>query len=99
MVVKNERGQTMVEYMLLLAVAVSLFVTFYHSQTFRRLFGSTGAIGKKIKNENEFAYRHAFTKNRPPNPYPVTRDGSKHPSYFNGETGQTRFFGPKDPYP
>lgn len=104
MEIKNhsEKGQTLVEYILLLVVAISLVMTFYKSETYRRLFGEQGAIGKKIKVQNEFAYRHAFYSSGPArtkvDDVPRTnKDISQHPSYAEPGVG-TRFFGPRDPY-
>jgi Flp pilus assembly pilin Flp len=91
----NQKGQTMVEYMLLLTVAISLVVTFYNSQAFQNLFGNSGSIGLKMKTETELAYRHAyFDALTPPPPY----QGSNHPSYYDDKSGESRFFGPKEPY-
>ena len=93
----SEEGQTLVEYILLLAVAMSLMMTFYNSQMFRRLFGNQGALGKKIKAESEFSYRHAFMGGT--DVPRGTRDGATHPSYYDESKGETRFFGPKNTYP
>ena len=100
MVLKNERGQTMVEYILLLAVSISLVATFYRSDAFQRLFGTRGQLGESMKNGNEFSYRHALgRKPEYVNTPKTSRDASRHPSYYNGKENKTRFFGPKDPYP
>ena len=60
MEITNNKGQTLVEYILLLVVAVSLVMTVYNSQAFKRIFGEQGEIGNKMKTQNEFSYRHAF---------------------------------------
>jgi hypothetical protein len=98
----NQRGQTVVEYILLLVVSVSLFMTFYRSETFKRLFGEQGKIGLKMKTQNEFSYRHAFYGSGPDRATlsDIPRDNkdiSLHPSYAEPGVG-TRFFGPKDQY-
>lgn len=98
MVLSSQRGQTMVEYILLLVVAVSLVITFYNSRAFQRLFGAQGEVAQNIKSESEFSYRHGFVRDRPENDSGVVRDIRQHPSYKNFETGETRFFGPKEPY-
>lgn len=92
----NQRGQGTVEYILLVAVAISLVLTFYRSDTFQRLFGAQGTLGMVIKTQTEFGYRNAFLDpaGAPMGPA-MTIDA--HPSYSGG--GQTRFFGPSDPYP
>jgi Flp pilus assembly pilin Flp len=98
MVLRNDRGQTMVEYILLIAVVISLFITFINSDIFKRLFGNDGMVGQKIKEETEFAYRHAFLRNRPSGPQPLQYSPETHPSYH--EAGKdTRFFGPRSTYP
>ncbi len=101
MVTKNEKGQTVVEYILLLSVAVSLALTVYNSQAFKRIFGEQGKLGLQIKSQNEYSYRHAGPK---ANPDVVdiprdNKDGAAHPSYADLNEGKTRFFGPKTAYP
>ena len=98
MEISKQKGQTMVEYILLLAVSVSLIVTFVNSDFFKRIFGSQGSLGRMMKEENQFAYRHAFIKNRSGDISRTNMDGRAHPSYYQ-PSGDTRFFGPKDPYP
>jgi len=100
MAIKNQQGQTMVEYILLLAVAVSLVMTFYNSEAFRRLFGTQGTFGVQLKATSQFAYRHAYLP-KPEEAVDVDRnhkEGASHPSYLDVKNGGTRFFGPKDPY-
>lgn len=99
---KSERGQTLVEYILLLVVAMSLLLTFYRSEAFRRLFGERGEVGARLKEQNEFAYRHAFYSSGPERlrleDIPKdNKDISIHPSYAEPGVG-TRFFGPKEAY-
>lgn len=107
MVLKNERGQTMVEYILLLAVAISLIFTFYNSEVYKKFFGQNGRIAGRIQGNTEFSYRHAYvnTKNEPRGYYgdegytkDAKTDPARHPSYHQpGE--DTRFFGPQEVYP
>lgn len=103
MEVTNQRGQTLVEYILLLSVAISLILTFYNSKAFQRLFGSGGAIGLRIKQESEYSYRHAYgldyqSKQIPSDISPFNRSISIHPSYVDIKNSGTRFFGPQEPY-
>lgn len=97
--IKSEQGQTVVEYILLLSVAVALVITFYRSAAFKRLFGENGQVGKVMKSQNEFAYRHAYSRNKPATDIPRNnKDATIHPSYADLNEGGTRFFGPRDPY-
>ena len=101
---KNEKGQTLVEYILLLAVAVSLVITFYNSEAFKRLFGKNGAVGRNIKIETEFSYQQAYPRGPAaggaslPETQPAVRDINTYPSYRDTASGGTRFFGPRQPY-
>lgn len=99
MVINNQRGQTVVEYILLLAVAMSLIVTFYRSATFQRLFGDQGELGQLYKQEAEWGYRHAHISGRKPGPSLPIESAEDHSSYYNAEKSQTRFFGPNANYP
>ena len=98
MVLKNERGQTMVEYILLLAVVVSVVYTFMNSNAYKKLFGSAGSFGKIAKTQTEAAYRYSTMKVNSELSRD-NRDGSIHPSYHDENAGGTRFFGPKVAYP
>lgn len=99
MEIKSERGQTVVEYILLIVVAISLVLTIYNSATFKKLFGEQGLLGKQVKSQTEFAYRHAYSRNMPAVDVPRdNKDGSIHPSYADENAGGTRFFGPKRAY-
>ncbi len=95
---KSQRGQTVVEYILLLSVAMSLVVTFYRSATFQKLFGDQGEVGKLYKLEAEWGYRHAHPNRRKMEPNEPKTSALYHASYFNTEEGKTHFFGPNDSY-
>lgn len=99
MVITWQRGQTLVEYILLLAVAVSLVITFYNSDIYKRLFGEKGELAAKIRNDSEFSYRHGYTRGNNGDISATNRDGSIHPTYHNENQSGSRFFSAKDPYP
>lgn len=95
----SQHGQTVVEYILLLSVSVALVMTFYRSAAFKKLFGENGEVGKLVKSQGEFSYRHAYSRNRPAADIPQNnKDGASHPSYADINQGGTRFFGPRDAY-
>jgi hypothetical protein len=99
MEMKNQLGQTVVEYILLLAVAVSLVMTVFNSNIFKSLFGSQGSVGQLYKLDSEWGYRHAFTTGKVSGEQSVIYNSAEeHPSYYNSSKGETRFFGPSDPY-
>lgn len=100
MEIKSQKGQTLVEYILLLAVAVSLVLTIYRSKAFKKLFGEQGLLGLQIKQQNEYSYRHAGPKKGTGADISRTnKEGNSHPSYTDPDVGGTRFFGPKAGYP
>lgn len=100
MVMNSQKGQTVVEYILLLVVAVSLVLTVYRSQAFKRLFGEQGLLGQQIKSQSEYSYRHAGPRAAASVDIPRdNKDGATHPSYADTAAGGTRFFGPKTAYP
>lgn len=98
MEIRDQKGQTVVEYILLLVVAMSLVLTFYKSQTFRKLFGSQGQLGKVYKKESEFGYRHAYIKDSKSEANTPKASAEQHPSYYNADKGETHFFGARDSY-
>jgi hypothetical protein len=98
--IEKESGQTIVEYILLLIVSVSLVMTFYKSATFKSLFGETGSVGMAFKEQTEWGYRHAYLMGARPSPTSAPySSASSHPSYYNQAASKSRFFGPYDPYP
>jgi type II secretory pathway component PulJ len=98
MELRSERGQSLVEYILLIAVVISLVLTLYQSAAFRRLFGTQGALGTRMKSQSEFSYRHAYMSRDNVDIDRANREGAIHPSYHDTVNGGTRFFGPKEPY-
>ncbi len=96
-VVNNQKGQTIVEYILLIVVVITLVMTFYKSSFFKKFFGEEGKLGEKMKTQNEFSYRHAFYKPGFQDNSREEKDITGHPSY-KGDNEPTRFFGPKEAY-
>lgn len=91
--VKNS-GQTMVEYILLLAVVAVLFGSVFRSKLFTAYFGEQGSFAKVYKNKLEYSYRHGLDGNITTTINPTDKN---HDTYF--KNGDTRFFGPKVTYP
>lgn len=93
---KNERGQTTVEYILLLAVVMIAVTTVFKSDLFKKIFGENGKFSTTFRAEMEFSYRHGIRGRelyRKPN-----YKSPQHKSYIWRGT-KTRFFGAKDVYP
>lgn len=92
----KQDGQSTVEYILLLAVVVSLIYTLVNSDRFKSVLGEGGSLGTNMRLETEWNYRFA----KPRNGLTTGWSGSaEHPSYWNTGAGSTHFIGPLNPYP
>jgi len=94
---KNDSGQSTVEYILLMAVITTLVAALYESDAFQDFFGENGKFAKAYREELQYNYRHAlFGRGAIGTRVYGT---AEHDSYsgVNGEA--TRFFGPLDKYP
>ncbi len=92
----NHRGQSTVEYILLLAVVISLIVTVTNMPRFKALLGEGGSFATTMKNEMEWNYRFA-SQGRSTGTV-ITYPNARHPTYFNSERNTTHFIGPIRPY-
>jgi hypothetical protein len=89
-------GQSTVEYILLLAVVVSLIFLVVNSDRFRDLMGEGGTFATRIKGEMEWNYRFATPGNEEFST--INYPGAQNPSYFNTTRNGTHFIGPINPY-
>lgn len=92
----KESGQTTVEYILLIAVAVIAVNTVFRSDAFKKIFGADGKFSKTFRSEMEYSYRHTLRGRKPYQP--PNYSSGRHESYI-WRGNQTRFFGAKDKYP
>jgi hypothetical protein len=86
----SKKGQSLVEYLLLLAVLISLSISILNSEALRNLIGPNSAFFETIERYLEFSYRHGVPGS------PVTDDSNyqtDHKSYRGG-----RFFAPNKSY-
>lgn len=96
---KNQSGQSVVEYVLLVAVLMSFVVLVFSSDRFRGLFGTGSDFSQSFANRIACNYRFA-SNTQVQNCSELNRAYQEriHPTYFPSG-GQTRFFGPRSPYP
>ncbi len=87
-------GQSVVEYVMILAVVVVLVMTVLRSAGFKNFFGPDSPLFEKYAKYLEYTYRHGMSG----------FDDSKsdvmsntHESYSQGK-GNTHFFTSRDPY-
>jgi hypothetical protein len=86
-----------VEYILLLAVVISLIYTIINSDRFRDLLGEGGSFATTMKNEMEWNYRFS-SQGRSSGPATIIYPGAAHPSYYNTPRASTHFIGPINTY-
>ena len=99
MKINNQEGQTAVEYILLMAVVVSLASTVFQSDIFQKNLGPEGEIFVFFRSYMENGYRHGFEYNKDFDYEFEDRDQGLHPTYFNYKTSKSRFFSPLTRYP
>lgn len=93
----NSKGQSTVEYILLLVVVASLATTVFKSDAFKELFGEDSSFFATVKKRVQFTYRHGIEGEKDTDEFNYD-DGRKHYTYFNEEENQTRFFLPLTEY-
>ncbi len=92
----QERGQALVEYVLLLMVVSVLAFTVFRSDAFKGLLGPDAQIFKVLKLQQEYSFRHGS----PLGETPESSDyNGNHHTYKNPETNASRFFAPTRAYP
>lgn len=96
--VNDQKGQSVVEYLLLMGVVVALSFTFFHSALFKSYFSGEGDVFTTFRKTLEYSYRNGLPgmDQVPAGTYPQSY---VHPSYVNQPAGMTRFFGPVNKYP
>jgi hypothetical protein len=92
-VLRNEKGQSVVEYILLLVVVMSLSATVYNSDAFKKFMGPNSEFFKALSDSIEFSYRHGLQGFEDTTDY----NSLNHPTYTDGS--KTRFFLPQSQYP
>jgi Tfp pilus assembly protein PilE len=90
----NQRGQTMIEYILLLVVVVSLAGAFLSSDTYKKFVGKDSLLMQKLVRQMSYSYRHGRQGE-----VDLSNYSSDHETYYNRDEGKSRFFTPVEVYP
>ena len=98
-VLPSQLGQSTVEYILLLAVVISLVLTVFNSARFKDLLGEGGSFAVRMKDEMEWNYRFGSQYYGDSAAFNVNISSKNHPGYYNQRKGATHFIGPLRPYP
>lgn len=93
---RNESGQTTIEYILIVAVIVGIYGLFMKNPKIKE-YMSGGKIIEELATHIQFCYRHALPGTEKEK-YPAFYQAPTHKSYLEGPR-ETRFFGPKTGYP
>jgi hypothetical protein len=96
---KNQDGQSVLEYVLLLAVVVSLAMTVFKSKAVQELLGPDSVFFQTLRDRYEFSYRYGSLPGEGQDPSAGNGYSNTHESYYNSAQSQTRFFTPAEPYP
>ena len=94
---RNQAGQSTVEYILLFSVIISLVSAVLKSDMFNKIFGEDGKFAQEFRKEIEYSYRHGI-QGRALLPESINY-GDAHDSYVRPGGGETRFFGAREKYP
>jgi hypothetical protein len=101
-IVRNMQGQSVVEYILLLAVISALGANIYRSKRFKDLLaGKQGLFATmKIGMAYSYLYGREYQGNSTFDPtVPFDYSSKNHDTYFNTQKSSTHFFINSDPYP
>lgn len=92
---KNKKGQSVVEYILLLAVISSIGYAFYNNRAFKEFIRGDVGLFANLRKRMEYTYRYGREMDAEVD-YDQAMNfqyqSNKHDTYFNSKTGQSHFF-------
>ncbi len=100
-VLKSQRGQSAVEYILLLAVISALSVTLINNRRFKEFIGGEAGLFVGIRKGMEYSYRYGralSSDEEYDESMNFNYQTNKHDTYFNAQENSSRFFGGAEPY-
>lgn len=99
---RNNLGQSAVEYILLLAVLSSLGYTFYNNKRFKDFLKGKDGMFASMKKGMSYSYRYGLELKKD-TPFDERAEfeyqSNKHDTYMNSSENQSRFFTGKSTYP
>lgn len=101
-ILRNNRGQSVVEYILLMAVISSLGYTFYNNKKFKELIKGKDGMFATMKKGMSYSYRYGLElKNDTPFDEKMDYEfqTNKHDTYLNPNENKSHFFTGLGPYP
>lgn len=98
---KNSKGQSVVEYILLLAVISSISFAFYRNKNFKDFMKGDKGLFVALRHSMEYSYRYGRELKADVD-YDTSMNfkyqNNKHDTYYNSTENQSRFFSGLDPY-
>lgn len=91
---RNDLGQSVVEYILLMSVVMSLAMMIFKSRYFKNFFGPDSVVFNNFRLSLEHSYRHGFPGKLESKEREQERYNEVHESYFS--EGDTHFFFTKE---
>jgi hypothetical protein len=98
---RNSKGQSVVEYILLLAVLSSLTFGLLNNKNFKGLINGNKGLFVSLRHRMEYSYRYGRELNSDVNiedAIAFRYQTNKHDTYFSPKENQSRFFSGGDPY-
>jgi uncharacterized protein (UPF0333 family) len=92
-ILSQNKGQSTVEYVLLLGVVLMIVIGIFRSDAFNRIFGENSAVFEEYRKIMEHNYRHAFFGSSATPRTNSARKQTTHESYITGS--ETHFFSPR----
>ncbi len=100
-ILKNQSGQSAVEYILLLAVLSALSFSVLNNAAFKDFMAGNSGLFLSIRKGMEYSYRYGVPVS-PETNLDEARDfdlqSNKHDLYFNTKENASRFFSGTEPY-
>jgi hypothetical protein len=91
----NKKGQSAVEYILLLAVVSTLMFTLVNSKSFKDFLGKDSGFFKTLAEKYAVSYRHGLLNGDDDLDY----TGHDHVTFYNEGSNTSRFFTNRKGYP
>ncbi|MBL6989289.1 MAG: hypothetical protein ISR65_05910 [Bacteriovoracaceae bacterium] len=91
---RTSDGQSLVEYIMLLAMLGVISLAVIKSAPFQKFMGEDGELFAKYRAFMEYSYRHGLGGSGPSN---INLNTGKHDTFM--KNNQTRFFGNDEAYP
>ncbi len=93
--VMTENGQSMVEYMMLLGVVLTMTFSILQSKRFQDFFGKESPVLNLLRERMIYSYRHGSFGEEDISDY----NSAKHDTYKIPTENKSRFFTPLEAYP